>query len=118
MPADNQHAEVERVIAEALASAGWEGDSECALAAIRLALRDGRLTPEQVGSAVGLADPNFRAVYEQERIIEAMRPVIEAARENLAWCGPPTCVDINDPKPCPKCRLRAALATYDGGSRV
>ena len=57
MPADNQHAEVERVIAEAIYEAGpttWQGRAESALLTLRAALRDGRLTPEQVGSAVGL----------------------------------------------------------------
>ena len=73
MPADNPHAEVERVIAEALAEAVYfdlekprvrRQFARRVLAAIRDdALRDGRLTPEQVGKAVGLrADFNTSSV--------------------------------------------------------
>ena len=78
MPADNQHAEVERVLQDAcgtLAKAVRDGacgfhadhsiDRESCVgcqraravgvvAALRSALRDGRLTPDQVGEAVGL----------------------------------------------------------------
>ena len=49
-----QHAEVERVIA--LASVGTSPvlSARLVLAALRAALRAGRLTPEAVGAAVGL----------------------------------------------------------------
>ena len=65
MADDPQHAEVERVIVEALARFSDErerfdaGSSVCwrakaVMAALRAALRDHRLTPDQVGAAVGL----------------------------------------------------------------
>ena len=72
MPADNQHAEVERVIVEALSEGRSPSVSDLirelvALVppAIRTALHDGRLTPDQVAAAVGLRAELVDDCYEE-----------------------------------------------------
>ena len=53
MPA-NPHAEVERVIRDAFRETIHDRVEAVVLLLVRHALRDGRLTPERVGAAVGL----------------------------------------------------------------
>ena len=52
--AANPHAEVERVIRDAFRETIHDRVEAVVLLLVRHALRDGRLTPERVGAAVGL----------------------------------------------------------------
>ena len=79
MADDTQHAEVERVIVEALhiQPGARLATARLAIFSLRAALRDGRLTPEAVGAAVGL-----RAELVDAAFGEPVRPFV--ASEYLA----------------------------------
>ena len=81
MPADHTHAKVERVIA--LASVGTSPvlSARLVLAALRAALRDGRLTPEQVGKAVGLRAGVVSAYDDDDSVGPFIGAVLAVAPE-------------------------------------